>query len=109
MSLKLPALLAEYVRSDNAHDADAMLRCFAPDATVRDEGRQHHGAAAIREWKLSTSKKYAVTTTPTALTTTPTGYVLASKVAGNFPGSPVVLQFCFSVADGLITELAITA
>ena len=38
MSIKLPAALETYFVSEDTHDTSAIERCFATNATVRDEG-----------------------------------------------------------------------
>ena len=45
MSLDLPSILDRYFAAQNAHDIEAMVACFAPDAAVRDEGHDvyRHG------------------------------------------------------------------
>jgi hypothetical protein len=61
MSPALPEILQRYFAAQNAHDIDALVACFAPDARVRDEGRNIVGTDAIRAWKAETSAKYGVT------------------------------------------------
>jgi hypothetical protein len=45
MSIKLPPPLEFYFASENARDTSAIARCFAANATVRDEGRSFKGIA----------------------------------------------------------------
>ena len=58
MILDMPKPIACYIAAENRGDADALAQCFADDAIVRDEGRTVRGNAAIRQWKLETTKKY---------------------------------------------------
>lgn len=37
--MQLPKPIDTYVRAENEGDVEMMSKCFAPDATVRDEGR----------------------------------------------------------------------
>jgi ketosteroid isomerase-like protein len=46
----LPTRLDKFFAAHNAHDTDATLSRFAPDAAVRDEGKDITGSAAIRGW-----------------------------------------------------------
>jgi SnoaL-like protein len=103
MSIHLPAAIDLYVKAENSGDVEAMSECFAPNATVRDEGRTHRGLAAIKEWKAETKRKYNHTATPLEIT----GTVLKAKLAGNFPGSPVTLEFRFVLEGGKIVSLEI--
>jgi uncharacterized protein (TIGR02246 family) len=91
--MEMPATVTQYFAAQNAHDVEAMLIAFAPDAEVRDEGNTYAGRDAIRDWKLATSAKYRVTARP--LDTKRTGDALAMtvEVAGNFPGSPANLTY----------------
>ena len=48
--LKLPKPVETYIRAINAGDTDAFQSSFAPDAVVKDLGRELRGLAAIRVW-----------------------------------------------------------
>jgi len=108
MAIDLPAAVAAYFRADSAHDAAAVAQCFSADGEVRDENAVHHGHAAILQWKRSTSDTYAATTAPLACTTTPGACLVRGEVSGNFPGSPVLLDFAFQLDGARITVLEIT-
>jgi SnoaL-like protein len=60
----LPAILDRYFAAQNALNAEAMTACFAPDARVRDEGRDYGGRDAILEWKRATIAKYGISIAP---------------------------------------------
>src|ERR1051326_1810308 len=53
----LPDILDRYFTAQNAHDIEAMVACFAPDAVVRDEGRDIVGTQAMRAWKIEAGAK----------------------------------------------------
>ena len=108
MSLNLPVILDRYFAAQNAHDIDAMVACFAADAAVRDEGREHVGSEAIRAWKMETSAKYRITAAPIDSRKEGDRTVVMVKVSGNFPGSPANLTYRFGFsADGQIGALEI--
>ena len=44
----LPRVVADHIAACNAHDIDAWMATFAPDAMVNDVKREFNGAAAIR-------------------------------------------------------------
>jgi hypothetical protein len=50
MTNELTGIAAEYVKAVNAHDADAIVALFAPDAYVNDARREIEGSDAIRRW-----------------------------------------------------------
>jgi len=103
----LPEPILAYFNADK-HDADAITRCFTAHATVKDEGRTHSGSAAIKAWKIDTSSKYSYTSEPIAVVDKDGGYVVTSRLTGNFPGSPLDLQFAFRLERGKIAYLEIT-
>ena len=107
MSIHLPPPIDLYVRIENSGVVEALSECFASNATVRDEGRTHEGLAAIKEWKAETKKKYNHTVAPLTVAHRDGKTVLKAKLTGNFPGSPVTLEFSFVLADGKIVSLEI--
>ncbi len=108
-SLNLPEPIAAYFAAD-AQGPDAVARCFTPQAAVQDEGHTHQGREAIAAWKAGASSRYSYTTEPFALELQGDGsQLVTSRVAGNFPGSPVDLRYRFRLERGLIASLEITA
>jgi ketosteroid isomerase-like protein len=107
MPLDLSAPLAAYFAASNAHDADALLSLFADHASVRDEGREMIGLAAIRGWAEGTFRDYRITITSNEAEQLGDATVVRAQVAGAFPGSPVILPFRFEIADRKITMLGI--
>ena len=104
--LNLPEPIAAYFAAD-MRNGEAVARCFTKDAVVKDEARTHSGHAAIAAWKLDASTKYSYTSEPFGLEETAGGYVVASRVTGNFPGSPVDLRYHFRLERGKIAFLEI--
>jgi SnoaL-like domain len=107
MSIKLPAALETYFVSENTHDTSAIERCFATDATVRDEGRSIKGIAEIKTWRFETGEKYHHSVELLAVTTLDEKVVVTGRVSGNFPGSPITLDHVFEVKGGKIVSLEI--
>jgi len=104
----LPGKLDEFFAAHNAHDADATLSRFAPNATVRDEGENITGHAAIRAWIERTSAKYGATAEPLEYRLENGRAIVVARVSGNFPGSSVNLTFRFGLdGDGRINSLEI--
>lgn len=106
--LNLPDPIAAYFAADR-QSADAVSRCFTSQGVVKDEGRTHVGPDAIKAWKQSTSAAYDYTSEPFAVEHTDGVHVVTSRVAGNFPGSPIDLRYAFRLERGLIASLEITA
>jgi hypothetical protein len=110
MTLDLPKPVAAYFVADAIDVADAgeaVERCFADDAVVRDEGHTYQGRAAIKKWKDDTAAKYRYTSEPLQCEREANKIVVTSRLTGNFPGSPVDLRFRFETADERITSLEI--
>jgi ketosteroid isomerase-like protein len=104
----LPAVLERYYAAQNAHDIEALVACFAPDAVVHDEGEDIVGTAAIRAWKEKTSAKYQVTVEPLDCRDEAGTTIVVARVSGTFPGSPADLTYRFRLAeDGRINGLEI--
>ena len=109
MTIDLPAAIAGYFAADKGRDAAAVAQCFAPDATVIDEANTYTGRDAIHRWKAETSAKFTYTVEPFAAATDGATTVVTSRVAGDFPGSPVDLRYFFALDGGAISRLEIVA
>lgn len=103
----LPESIAAYFEADS-RDGDAVARCFSNEGVVIDEGRAHAGPAAIKAWKTAASAQFSYITEPLALEKKDRKYIVTSRVTGDFPGSPVDLQFIFTLERGKIGSLEIT-
>ena len=106
--LILPVPIAAYFSADARHP-EAVVDCFTEQATVKDESRTYTGIEAIKAWKTSSSTKYTYIAEPFALDRNADLQIVRVHVAGNFPGSPVDLQYQFRLDRGLIAALEITA
>jgi hypothetical protein len=107
MSIQLPAPVERYVQIANSGTVEAASECFAPDATVYDEGQTYEGVAAIKNWMAATKTKYGHTVAPLEFTDHGGQGVLKARLAGSFPGSPVTVNFNFVLAGGKIRSLEI--
>ena len=106
MTLELPKPVAAYFTADQV-DGDAVARCFTDNAVVKDEGHTHIGVAAIKKWKDDVSAKYQYTTELMTSENTNGKTVVTSRIAGNFPGSPIDLRFFFELAGEKIASLEV--
>ena len=103
--MKLPEPIEIYVRAENDGNVDAIDICFSPDATVRDEGHVYEGLSAIKKWKAASKEKYNHTMEPLEAVERDGRTIVASKVTGNFPGSPITINFSFLLEGGKILAL----
>lgn len=104
---KLPAPITIYIAAENRGDTEALAQCFAEDAVVRDEGQTIEGLAAIKQWKAQTKKKYQHTIEPLASVQKDGRIIVTNRLTGNFPGSPIELEFAFTLDGNKITSLDI--
>src|SRR5260370_39648026 len=107
MSVDLPAPIAIYIAAENRGDTEALAKCFAGNAIVRDEGQTIEGLAAIKQWKAETKKKYRHTVEPLAVAQTDDKTIVTNRLTGNFPGSPIELEFVFTLDGDKIASLEI--
>lgn len=107
MSIKLPQAIADFVQAKNNYDTEAVGACFADNAVVQDEGQEIHGVQAIMKWSKETNAKYQDTLEVTNLIERGNMAVVTAQVSGNFEGSPVPLDFYFTIDDGKISKLSI--
>ena len=107
MPLNLPAPVAAYIAGENGDDATALAHCLAENAVVQDEGHAMKGLAAIQRWKAETKQKYHHTVEPLAAVQKDGKTVVTGRLTGEFPGSPIELQFVFGLEGDRISSLEI--
>jgi hypothetical protein len=103
----LPTPIAIYIEAENRGGVKALAQCFAEDAVVRDEGQTIKGLPAIKEWKAETKKKYQHTIEPLASARKDGRTIVTNRLTGNFPGSPIELEFVFTLHGDKIVSLEI--
>ena len=108
MKLELPAVVQTYVDSSNRHDIEAILSCFSDDAVVHDEAQDHRGPKEIEDWIATTIEKYKFQIKPLSVGNADAETVVAMEVSGTFPGSPITLDYRFTLSGDKISSLAIS-
>ena len=103
----LPKPIALYVEAENTGDVKLFDQCFAEDAVVRDENETHEGLGAIKEWKAETKKKYQHTIESLKFLKKNGKNIVTNRLTGNFPGSPIELEFAFIIRGDKIVSLEI--
>ena len=107
MPLNLPGPVATYLAAVKARDADMLALCFADDAQVHDEDHDYRGLNAIKSWKRETDAKYRYVAEPLAVLVDGNIVRLRARLTGDFPGSPVELDYTFTLANDKIISLEI--
>ena len=107
MMIKLPRIIDNYVNASNAHDVKCILACFSEDAVVHDEGEDFRMKEMIETWTVKTIDKYKFQFKPVSIKDDNTEVVVAVEVSGTFDGSPITLDYHFTIAGGEIASLTI--
>ena len=97
MAIRLPRIIEKYVDASNKHQVKSILSCFSDDAVVRDEGETLHGKNAIESWIAKTIEKYKFQFKPLSVKSDDGDFVVAVEVSGTFDGSPVTLDYHFTI------------
>jgi ketosteroid isomerase-like protein len=105
--MKLPPLIQRYIDVSNAHDVESILECFADDAVVCDENATQRGKIDIERWVTTTIEKYKFQFKPLRSQERGNETAVSVQVSGTFPGSPISLDYHFTVADDKIACLTI--
>ena len=103
----LPGIIREYIAAANDGRIDDAAACFAEDALVHDESRDHQGLDAIRKWIAETTEASQPKNEVLSATVNGNVHTVISEISGNFPGSPVELEFHFVITNGKISSLNI--
>ena len=107
MPISLVPIIQSYVDASDAHDVKSILACFADDAVVRDENATSRGKIDIERWASETIDKYKFHFRPLSAEHRANETVVSIEVSGSFPGSPVTLDYHFSVVNEKISSLII--
>ena len=93
-----------FVKAQNAHDPEALIKCFTEDAVVHDEGQDYRGTGAIRRWSDGVIERYRLTAEVLKVADDGSESEVTALVSGTFPGSPARITWVFSLRDGKIAE-----
>ena len=104
--LDLPAPVAAYFAADTT-GAEAVAQCFTDGAVVIDERQEYRGRTAIARWKAEASAKFRYTVDRLGAHVSGNQTTVTGRVTGDFPGSPVELQYHFTLEGDKIARLEI--
>ena len=107
MTIKLPRIINDYVDASNAHDVKSVVACFADNALVHDEGKDFRGKKIIEDWITKTIEKYKFQFKPISVRQDDAEIIVAVEVSGTFDGSPITLDYHFTIEGDKILSLAI--
>lgn len=101
----LPKVIEDLVKAQDNFDSNAYANCFTETAVVFDEGKTHQGRKEIEKWINKANETYQATMKP--LDYSETEQILEAEISGNFPGSPLVLNYQFEIMNQQIQSLKI--
>ena len=104
--IDLPSPVAAYFAADTT-GAEDVAQCFTDGAVVIDERQEHRGRTAIARWKAEVSAKFRYTVDRLGVRVSGDQATVTGRVAGDFPGSPVDLQYRFTLEGDKIARLEI--
>jgi ketosteroid isomerase-like protein len=107
----LPEVVARHIAACNAHDADAWMATFAPDAMLNDIQREFIGTEAIRRFADAEIFGTAVTMDVQRAWDRHGDITVHARLDGTYDKTglpdPLILSFYFSLRDDRITQLII--
>ena len=109
MTPALPKPIADFVEANAQLDVDGMLKPFAADVVVLDNGGRHEGHAELRTLLEEAVVGAKAIFTPDTVRHEDGQVVVEGPGHGDFPGSPIRFTYRFSLENDAITALEITA
>ena len=105
----LPRPIADYVEANAQLDLDGMLKPFAADAVVLDNGGRHEGHPELRTLLDEAVIGVKAIFTPDTVRHENDQVVVEGLGHGDFKGSPIRFTYRFTLEDDAIKTLEITA
>lgn len=108
MNISLPEAVTTFFQISNGADPSRVAECFAQDASVIDEERKHQGIKAIESWQRQVREASSFTVTLLNACSAGDRLTVQTRVAGDFPGSPLELDHLFVLKNDRIQSLEIS-
>ena len=108
MSAELPRPIAAFVEANARLDLEGMLRPFAADAVVTDNGHRYEGRAGLRRLFEESVLPVKAVFTPDSVRHAGDQVVVEGPARGDFPGSPLRFTYRFSLVHDAIRALEIS-
>ncbi|WP_224143222.1 nuclear transport factor 2 family protein [Leuconostoc gasicomitatum] len=107
VTTSLPEAITTYFQASNSYDSNLLAKCFAEDAILYDDGQNYHGPSAIKAHIIVANNDLLVKTDITNAIEKNSEMVIIATLSGNFDGSPVALDYYFTMKDQKIVMLKI--
>lgn len=109
MSPELPSPIAEYVEANARLDLDGMIRTFAADAVLLDNGKRFEGQAEIRALLKEMVVDLKAIFTPDEVRHHGQAVVMEGPAHGDFPGSPIRFTYRVELDGDAIKTMDVSA
>lgn len=93
MNMELPTALKDLLQGQNYRDTAALQRAFHPEAVVDDEREKHIGLPAISTWLHATTARYRMQVEVLDYAGSAAKDILKVRTTGDFPGSPLAMDY----------------
>lgn len=104
----LPTTVRAFLAAHTAREVDAAARTFTADAVVTDQGETFRGSEQVRSFLEHAGSEFTYTTELIgARRVDDAHWVAVIQLEGDFPGGVADLDYRFTLAGDLISELAI--
>jgi ketosteroid isomerase-like protein len=107
MPEELAAPIVAYIQAKQDHDTKSLLKTLSDDAIVTDEGHTYEGLDEIKVWSDKANQDFKAEYEVGKVSLHKTETVVKVKVAGDFPGSPLLLPIHFTLDKGKIRKVLI--
>jgi ketosteroid isomerase-like protein len=104
----LPKPIADFVEANARLDVEGMLKPFAADALLVDNGHRHAGVAEIRTLFEDEVVAVKAIFTPDSFRRENGKVVVEGPAHGDFKGSPIRFIYDFTLENDVIKTLEIT-
>ncbi|REK77851.1 nuclear transport factor 2 family protein [Paenibacillus paeoniae] len=106
-AIPLPQPIAAFYHASDVRDKELLTDCFTDEAIVHDEGKEYFGSAAISEHIIQVNTEAKVSTDITNCEEKNDQIIVTAMLSGEFKGSPLPLDFHFTLDGRKIKKLNI--
>lgn len=108
MQNDLPKPIADFIAANARLDLDGMVKPFASDAVILDNGKRFEGRASVRALFEHEVVPVKAIFTPETARHEEGRMVVEGPAHGEFPGSPLRFTYDFTLENDAIKALEIT-
>lgn len=107
-AIPLPETIATFFHAQDVYDDDLLASCFADNAILLDEGQEYYGPENVSGHILEANRNAKVRTEiSNCVELSDKTIIVTATISGDFVGSPIPLDFNFTINNGKIKTLNI--